>query len=109
MAKKKAQPSAPSAPASIPSRYSCPACGSSRHVHIMSMARNCNFVTVPHLGFTHDQGMYLPDLGFGNDDGDGFNRNICLDCGRVEGQFPVPDDELRATLAAVTAELNDEW
>ncbi len=72
-------------------RWTCAHCEGHRHVGIFSAARNYNYVSVPHLGLANNEGSYMPPLGIGTYDNDGFMGKICLDCGRVEGQFPVSD------------------
>lgn len=70
-------------------------CGGRRFAYVNSMARDCNYLSVPHLKLSHDG--YLPRIcpGF---DGDGFRGAICLDCGRVQGKFPVSDASVEEAL-----------
>lgn len=68
-------------------------CGSSRFVSAFSAARDCNYVDIPHLHYASEG--YMPRVGLGND-GDGTQITVCLDCGRVQGRFPVKDAHLAA-------------
>jgi hypothetical protein len=72
-------------------------CGGHRFAYLNSMARDCNYLQVPHLKYSPDRGGYLPRIcpGF---DGDGFCGAICLDCGRVQGKFPVSDESIEEAL-----------
>lgn len=68
---------------------SCQQCGSTRIANIAVNASDCHFVTLgeqEHIG-------YLPrDLGVGG--GDYVKMKYCLDCGQIQGKWPLPPTEL---------------
>ena len=66
----------------------CQRCGSSR---VLSVFAKCSDMCVVSMN-GHEKEGYVPrDLGIGG--GDDVDFNLCLDCGQVEGVFPLPKSE----------------
>lgn len=80
-------------------------CGGHRFAYLNSVARDCNYLEVPHLKYSDDRGGYLPKIcpGF---KGDGFCGAVCLDCGRVQGKFPISDESIENVLKAYRVEAD---
>ena len=68
---------------------SCQRCGSPRMLIMNS--RCCDQFFVKLNGHRH-AGMVLDGLGIGGGEYVGFD--LCLDCGQVQGKFPVPKTDL---------------
>lgn len=67
----------------------CQRCNSQRLMHVQSHASDMHFVSI---GEKEHQG-YLPyDIGL--DGGDDLCMTVCLDCGQLQGEFPLPPTEL---------------
>lgn len=70
----------------------CDKCDSKRILRVSSKPSDCSSVTLGDV--SHDG--YLPkDLGIGG--GDYVEFNLCLDCGKVQGKFPLPQCALEKT------------
>jgi hypothetical protein len=63
---------------------SCQRCKSERVATINSKSSDLNFVT---LGDKEYNGYVPDDIGIGG--GDYINFSWCLDCGQIQGEFPV--------------------
>jgi hypothetical protein len=56
------------------------------------------FVSIPHLDIEHDG--YIPyDLNIGG--GDDVEFSVCLDCGKIQRDFPIKDEQIFASLSDV--------
>ena len=75
---------------------SCDKCNSKRLVSIVSKSSDCNSMWVGQEDYEHI-GYILPDLGIGNDE-DYISFAYCLDCGKIQGDFPISDDVVKDTL-----------
>jgi hypothetical protein len=65
---------------------SCQRCNSDRIVEINSKSSDCNFVDFQGAEYNG----YVPnDLGIGG--GDYIRFKYCLDCGQIQGNFPLPE------------------
>jgi len=62
----------------------CQRCKSERVAEITSKSSDLNYVT---LGDQEHNGYVPGDLGIGG--GDYIKFNWCLDCGQIQGEFPV--------------------
>lgn len=67
----------------------CQKCGSNRIAVISGKCSDLCSVDVP--GFELHHG-YVPD--FIGEYGDYIRLKLCLDCGQVQGTFPIPDSDL---------------
>lgn len=66
----------------------CQRCHSERVVSIQSHASDLHFVAAPHANYEKDGYLpYIENLGGGDD----FSASICLQCGQVQGEWPVDD------------------
>jgi len=64
----------------------CDKCGSKRVMSISSKASDCSSWSIGE----NSQDGYLPrDLGIGG--GDYVDFSYCLDCGKIQGEFPHPE------------------
>jgi len=75
---------------------SCDKCKSDRIVSVVSKASDRNNIWVGHLDYEHI-GYLLPDIGIGNDD-DYITFTYCLECGKIQGKFPISDDTVKDVL-----------
>lgn len=77
----------------------CTCCMSHRIARVYSKACNCNWFSIPHLGFKAEG--YMPsNMGIPGDS-DGPSIELCLDCGRVvNGVYPLPADVLKQRVDA---------
>ena len=75
----------------------CDNCGSNRIATICSKARDLSYLTYRNV--EHDG--YLPD-GFGIGGGDYVEFHWCLECGKIQGKFPITDESIEEY-------YNDEW
>lgn len=69
----------------------CQKCNSERVITVCSHASDLHVVIAPHLDYEHDG--YLPDIpniGVGDD----VEMDVCLECGQVQGEWPVSDSVL---------------
>jgi len=66
----------------------CDACGGNR---ILSVYAKCSDRCVVHFKEHSNEGYVPNDLPIGG--GDDIEFEVCLDCGKVQGEFPVPDPE----------------
>lgn len=71
---------------------SCTSCNSNRLIDVSSKASDLHYVSVPHLDLESDG--YFPSVpGIGA--GDYVELTACLDCGKIQGQFPISDEDLK--------------
>ena len=76
----------------------CQRCGSFRVLNIQAHGRDCNNFEL--LG--HEFQGYVPDdLGIGS--GDDVECDVCLECGQMQGKFPIPPTRLEAGVQYVVA------
>lgn len=69
----------------------CQTCKSSRLLFVQSHASDMHFVSIGEI----QKDGYLPyDIGL--DGGDDLCMTYCLDCGQIQGTFPLPLTELEA-------------
>lgn len=59
---------------------------------IVSVSAKCSDEAVVRIGRKAHEGYVPSDLGIGG--GDYIEFKFCLDCGRIEGSFPLPKTEL---------------
>lgn len=70
----------------------CQKCGSNRVASVQSHGRDCNYVQIGDR--SHDG--YMPqDMGVGG--GDDVYFDFCMDCGQIQGTFPLPPCKLEDT------------
>ena len=74
----------------------CDKCNSKRLVSIVSKSSDCNSMWVGHISYLHI-GYLLPDLGIGDDEYY-ISFAYCLDCGKIQGDFPISDDVVKDVL-----------
>ncbi len=67
---------------------SCQNCTSDRMMTVGAKCNDCSFVSVPHLILDYD-GYVLDGLNIGC--GDYVEFNVCLDCGQLQGEWPITD------------------
>lgn len=66
----------------------CQSCESERVISVGGKASDMHFVAAPHLDYEHDG--YLPSIpNIGG--GDYTEFDVCLECGQVQGEWPVSD------------------
>ena len=80
-------------------------CGSKRIADISGKSSDCNNISIG--GTTVDvHSEYVPrDMGIGG--GDYLRFSFCMDCGQMQGTFPIPETELEET-AKENEEIEDE-
>lgn len=67
-------------------------CSSCKSVRILRVDAKCSdCCSVEYLGQEH-QGYVPGSLGIGG--GDYIEMNLCLECGRLQGEFPIKDSQL---------------
>ncbi len=67
----------------------CDSCSSERLLSVLSRASDCHHLE--YKGKEH-QGYMLNGLGIGS--GDDTQFVLCLECGKVQGKFPIPDENI---------------
>ena len=68
-------------------------CGSNRIARVSAKCSDRCWVGVPHLDAERDG--YVPtNIGLGDDE-DYVDVDFCLDCGRLQGKFPVSDAQIK--------------
>jgi len=68
-------------------------CGSNRIARIGAKCSDLCYAEVSHLGLEKDG--YVP-VGIGIDDGgDYVDFDYCLDCGQLQGEFPISDSQVK--------------
>jgi len=72
-------------------KLNCQKCTSNRIVFLTSHGKDMNSISAPHVKFKHDG--YLPEIpNVGS--GDDVDIEFCLECGQIQGTWPVSDDVL---------------
>lgn len=66
---------------------SCDKCGSKRVAHLYAHSKDCSDFVCETDGIMSEN-TYFPDIP-NICDGDDVQMNICLECGKVQGKFPV--------------------
>jgi hypothetical protein len=67
----------------------CQRCNSNRLLRVSAKSGDCNALEFHNNNTIHD---YVPyDLGLGG--GDYVKFTVCLDCGQMQGEFPLPPAE----------------
>ena len=68
-------------------------CGGNRIARVSAKCSDLCWVQVPHLDAEKDG--YVPrNIGLG-DESDYVDVDFCLDCGRLQGNFPVSDAQIK--------------
>ncbi len=81
---------------------SCKRCNSQRVARISSKSSDCNYVS---LRDSETDGYVPRDMGIGG--GDYVEFCWCLDCGQIQGKFPLEETALEATLSEDSNESLD--
>lgn len=68
-------------------------CGSNRIARVSAKCSDLCWVEVPHLN-TEKDGYVPSNIGLG-DESDYVDVDFCLDCGRLQGKFPVSDAQIK--------------
>lgn len=69
---------------------SCQRCGSTR---VVSISAKCSDLCFAAMSGDREHTGYVPyDIGIGG--GDYVDMIFCLDCGQIEGEFPLPVAEI---------------
>ena len=74
-----------------PRKKKCDQCGSDRLYGLVSNARDCNYSKLPGEPEWSERG-YAPFVE-SISNGDGADFTVCLECGKIQGKFPVEVDE----------------
>ena len=73
-------------------------CGSNRIARVSAKCSDLCWVEAPHLGIEKDG--YVPtNIGLGDDE-DYVDVDFCLDCGRLQGDFPISDAQVKKAFSA---------
>ena len=67
----------------------CQRCNSDRVLEVNSKSSDCNGFTISDKEYI---GYVRSDLKIGG--GDYIEFSYCLDCGQIQGEFPIPETEL---------------
>ena len=70
----------------------CDNCGSER---ILGVGAKCSDLCVVNFNDIDKEGYVPHDVGLGG--GDYLEFNVCLECGKVQGKFPLEDPEFSQT------------
>ena len=71
-------------------------CGSDRIMRINGKTSDmfdCSYASIEHQGYV-PEGIVIGDGGYG----DYINFEFCLECGKIQGKFPITDDEVKAAI-----------
>lgn len=71
-------------------------CESNRIAHVDAKCSDLCSMSFPNLSADHDG--YVPK-GMNIGGGDYIDFYYCLDCGKIQGEFPVTNDDIEETLA----------
>jgi hypothetical protein len=74
---------------SLPTR--CPRCSGTRVARVLA---HCSDMCSVDLAGRHLHGYVPRDLGIGG--GDAAHFDYCLDCGQIQGEFPLPVTQMEA-------------
>ena len=64
-------------------------CGSKRIATVQAKSSDLNFISI---GDKEHNGYVPKDMGIG--EGDYIEFDYCLDCGQIQGEFPLPSTKL---------------
>ncbi len=71
----------------------CQRCKSERVVYLSAKSSDRNYLSVGPVEGQKNMSGYMPcDMGIGNEDYVTFD--YCLDCGQIEGNWPLPETQL---------------
>ena len=70
----------------------CQRCESKQIVSIGSKSSDCNAINI---GENEHEGYVPRDIGIGG--GDYIEFDYCLDCGQIQGEFPLPFTKMEST------------
>jgi hypothetical protein len=68
----------------------CDKCGSDRLLYILGKCGDLCDVSIPHIRFKMSGGGVPSGYGIGS--GDYIEFEVCLHCGKIQGDFPVVGD-----------------
>ena len=70
----------------------CQKCNSERVIEVYSHASDLHSVSIPHMDYEQDSGYmpYIDNIGGGDD----LSFSVCLECGQIQGSWPVSDPKL---------------
>lgn len=89
---------------------SCQKCGSNR---ILSFSAKCSDMFNCSIGQKEHDGYVPEDVGLGGRYGDYVSGDLCMNCGQLQGTWPLPQSELEASEPEKTEECEDvddrEW
>ena len=71
----------------------CQRCKSERVARVEGKCSDQGFVRIPIEDYLHEG--YMPELP-GVCHGDYIAFSVCLDCGQIQGKFPVPSSRMKA-------------
>lgn len=69
--------------------HKCQTCHSKRIIIIQAKADDGFTFEIPELNFETEERGYAPDVKNITDTGDYMCPEICLECGQIQGKFPV--------------------
>lgn len=69
-------------------------CGNCNSERVADVSGKCNDLCDVSLGEAYDSHYVPTDMGIGG--GDYIRFNYCLDCGHIQGEWPLPTTELEA-------------
>ena len=75
---------------------SCDKCSSDRIISIggkTSDMFNCQYKDIDHGGYV-PEGIIIGDGGYG----DYIQFNLCLECGKIQGKFPISDNQVKKAI-----------
>jgi hypothetical protein len=72
---------------------SCQRCASNR---VLSASAKCSDLFSASIGGKEHDGYVPSDLGIGNRYGDYMDVEFCMDCGQMQGVFPLPPAALES-------------
>ena len=70
----------------------CQNCSGEKLMSVSGKCSDLSFASVEHLSLEHD-GYVLSNLNFGG--GDYIDFEFCLECGHMQGTWPLGDDEVK--------------
>ena len=71
----------------------CQKCKSAR---IADVSAKCSDMFCASIGSKHYDGYVPKDMGFRDQSGDYLELKYCLDCGQIQGKFPLKQNDLPA-------------
>ena len=82
----------------------CQRCNSSR---VVSIAAHCNDLCIVTHADQEYEGYVPDDLGIGG--GDDVEIDLCLDCGQLQGTWPVPITDIERKADSKTTNTEKQW